>query len=429
MHERQVESIEQAQKQSRTRYFWWITYLADLTDWNFLWEPVPWQSHQRHAWASQWQKDSGVYLVPRDWNGQDTNYHESPIITRLPSTSCWNNNKFEFDYSWHPDYTEPPMIYQFGTQWQKTGGPQYRVPKGVDIKYVNQPRVHKTKVDQHWTTPAGVDTSMFDFTWHPDATDPPYIYQFGTQHQRTGGPQYCVPGATDVKFVDQLRIQTNRVATAIYEIDHMDGAAGQIANTTRRVRYFDNYRDTLIRLARSIGTEHEFVWICSSICDYSNFDFSWHPEQWQAGMLHVFASDGEKFGDTFFMHVPTFAHRAERVELLEWYDCNFVETSVPRRPMPVVEHNYDSQVDAVKNLDWAGPLALFTNSKHLTRNEITVPLWREKTKTVVSISNGAGNVIVPKTAIPYIKTQLYDYPYIDRTHSKNKDQPLYIVFI
>jgi hypothetical protein len=93
------------------------------------------------------------------------------------------------------------MIYQFGTQWQKTGGPQYRVPKGVDIKYVNQPRVHKTKVDQHWTTPAGVDTSTFDFTWHPDATDPPYTYQFGTQHQRTGGPQYHVPGAEDTKFV------------------------------------------------------------------------------------------------------------------------------------------------------------------------------------------------------------------------------------
>ena len=368
-------------------------------------------------------------MIPQDWNAQDTNYHESPIVTRLPGTSCWNNTKHDFDYSWHPDYTEPPMIYQFGTQWQKTGGPQYRVPKGVDIKYVSQPRVHKTKVDQHWTTPAGVDTSTFDFTWHPDATDPPYIYQFGTQHQRTGGPQYCVPGATDVKFVDQLRIQTNRVATAVYEIDHMDGAVGQIPNTTKRVRYFDNYRDTLIRLARSIGTEHEFVWVCSSICDYSNFDFSWHPEQWQAGMLHVFASDREKFGDTFFMHVPTFAHRAERVELLEWYDCNFIETSVPRRPMPVIEHNYDSQVDAVKNLDWAGPLALFTNSKHLIRNEITVPLWREQTKTVVSISNGAGNVIVPRTAVPYIKTQLYDYPYIDRTHGKNKDQPLDIVFI
>ena len=367
-HEQQVESIEQAQKQSRTRYFWWITYLADYSNFDFLWEPVPWQNHQRHAWPSQWQKDAGIYLVPKE-GYTDTNYHSAPVVNR---------------------------VYEEKGRWQ---------------------------------VPNGIDTDSFDWTWHPDATDPPYIYQFGTQHQRTGGPQYCVPGATDIKFVDQIRVKASRVATAIYEIDHMDGAAGQITNTTRRVRYFDNYRDTLIRLARSIGPEHEFVWVCSSICDYTDFDFSWHPEQWQASMLHVFASDSEKFGDTFFMHVPSFAHRAERIELLEWYDCNFIETGVPRRPMPVIQHNYDSQVDAVKNLDWAGPLALFTNSKHLTRNEITVPLWREKTKTVVSISDGAGNVVVPRTAIPYIKTQLYDYPYIDRTHSKNKDQPLDIVFI
>ena len=428
-HERQAKSIEQAQQQSRTRYFWWITYLADLSDWDFLWEPVPWQSHQRHAWPSQWQKDSGMYLVPKDWNGQDTNYHESPSIIRLSSTSCWNNTKFDFDYSWHPDYTEPPMIYQFGTQWQKTGGPQYRVPKGMDVKYVSQPRVHKTKIDPYWSTPDSVDTSTFDFTWHPDATDPPYTYQFGTQHQRTGGPQYCVPGAKDIKFVDQLRIQTNRVATAIYEIDHMDGNAGQIANTTRRVRYFDNYRDTLIRLARSIGSEHEFVWICSSICDYSNFDFSWHPEQWQAGMLHVFASDGEKFGDTFFMHVPSFAHRAERVELLEWYDCNFVDVSVPRRPIPIVEHHFDSQAEAVKTLPFNGPLALYTTTDYVPGNLATVPLWRKETKTIVPLSTGAASVIVPKAAVVDIKTQLYDYSYIDKTHRVLTDRPLDIVFI
>ena len=414
---------------SRTRYFWWITYLADLDDWDFLWEPVPWQSHQRHAWTSQWQKDSGMYLVPQNWNGQDTNYHESPVITRLPGTQYWNNTKHDFDYSWHPDYSEPPMIYQFGTQWQKTGGPQYRVPNGVDVKYVSQPRVHKTKVDPCWSTPAGVDVTTFDYTWHPDATDPPYIYQFGTQHQRTGGPQYLVPGATDVKFVDQLRIQTNRVATATYEIDHMDGAAGQIANTTRRVRYFDNYRDTLIRLARSIGTEHEFVWVCSSICDYSNFDFSWHPEQWQAGMLHVFASDGEKFGDTFFMHVPTFAHRAERVALLEWYDCNFVDVSVPRRPMPVIEHDLDSQADAVRTLKFDGPLAVYTTTDYVSGDLVTVPLWRTETKTITPLSTGATSVVVPREAVGSIKTQLYDYPYINKNNIMLKDEPLDIVFI
>ena len=149
----------------------------------------------------------------------------------------------------------------------------------------------------------------FDWTWHPDATDGAYIYQFSTQHQKTGGPTYTVPGAVDIKYIDQIKIKTTRVATAIYEIDHMDGTAGQIPNTTKISRYFDNYLDTLKRIAKTIPDEHEFVWICSSICDYTNFDWSWHPEQWQASMLHVFASDGEKFGDTFFMHVPTFKYR------------------------------------------------------------------------------------------------------------------------
>jgi hypothetical protein len=255
------------------------------------------------------------------------------------------------------------------------------------------------------------------------------VYQFATQHQKTGGPVYRVPGAVEVKYLAELKIRTVGKATAIYEIDHMDGAAGQIANTTRRVRYFDNYRDTLIRLAKSIGTEHEYVWVCSSICDYTNFDFTWHPEQWQATMLHVFASDEQKFGDTFFMHVPTFAEYAEHKALLEWYDCNFVNAGVPRRPMPIVQHDQDSHVDVVRTRDFAGPLAVFTQSTYMSTNLVTVPLWREQTKTIVPLNPGASSVVVPRTAIPYIKTQLYDYPYIDKTHRMLKDQLQDIVFI
>jgi hypothetical protein len=60
----------------------------------------------------------------------------------------------------------------------------------------------------------------------------------------------------------------------------------------------------------------------------------------------------------------------------------------------------------------------------------TVPLWREKTKTIVPLSPGASNVIVPKTAVPYIKTQAYDYPYINRTQRHLfGDNLLDIVFI
>lgn len=207
----------------------------------------------------------------------------------------------------------------------------------------------------------------------------------------------------------------------------MDGNAGQVVDVTKTVRYFDNYKDTLTRIANTVDAE--YVWIISSVCDYANFDFSWHPELWQNTMLHVFASNGEKFGDTFYMHVPSFRTRIGQFDLLDWYDLNFVGPGVPRRPLPVITHDFDTHVEAIRTQDWPGPLAVFSVDGNI--QEIpTVALWREKTKTVVPLSPGASNVIVPKAAVPYIKTQTYDYPHIDRTQRHMyTDEPLDIVFI
>jgi hypothetical protein len=72
-------------------------------------------------------------------------------------------------------------------------------------------------------------------------------------------------------------------------------------------------------------------------------------------------------------------------------------------------------VNSVLQNQWPGPLALFTVSKNLS-SVPTVPLWREKTKTIVPLDAGAESVIVPRCAVPYIRTQLYDYPHIDKSH-------------
>jgi hypothetical protein len=97
--------------------------------------------------------------------------------------------------------------------------------------------------------------------------------------------------------------------------------------------------------------------------------------------------------------------------------------------MPVIEHSNDSQVDAVKTTEWDGPLALFTTTG-LPITIPTVPLWRAEVKTIMPLSAGASAVIVPKTAKGNIKTQLYDYPHIDKTQRKRHyDRPLDIVFI
>jgi len=420
-------------KQNKNNY----NQLQDNIEFDYSWAPHPFDPPYRYVFGNQWYPANRMPTVEYCMPGaQETKYIFTPCAELLPNKDdpAWRNLiKCEFDYSWRPDPGDPAYIYVFGNQWWpavKMPTVEYHVPGATERKYVAYPRAELNVCMDNWSIPDNVDTSTFDFSWRPDPGDPAYIYQFGTQHQRTGGPQYCIPGATETKYIDQIRIKTERVATAVYEIDHLDGNAGKIPNTTKTVRYFDNYLDTLKRLANTIPEEYEFVWICSSICDYKDFDFTWHPEVWQAGMLHVFPSDGEKFGDTFFMHVPTFRYRADKLQLLDWYDLNFMDINVPRRPLPVIQHKYDTHAEAVKTIDWPGPLAIFTTQNNIAYTIPAVPLWREKTKTIVPLSTGAGITIIPKVCVPYVKKQLYDYPNILRTQRHlYSDTPLDIVFI
>ena len=402
---------------------------------NWSWEPEPGSPPYNYVFGNQYYSAEVMPTVEYRMNGAtERKYMDIPSQLLPHHSNHWHTLvDCEWDYTWRPEPGSPPYIYVFGNQWwsaEKMPTVEYHMTGATKRKYMPGPLATLPVDMSNWSIPKHIDLTDMDFSWVPDPGEPAYIYQFATQHQKTGGPQYRMPDATEFKYVDMMRAEVKKEAAPIFEIDHLDGAAGQIPDVVKKVRYFDNYRDTLIRLAKSLVGQYEHVWVCSSICDYTDFDFSWHPETWQSTMLHVFASDKEKFGDTFYMHVPTFAERAEKKALLEWYSVNYVpRKSVPRRPMPVIRHTADSHVDAVKNTTWAGPLATFTTTDYVPGNMITVPLWRKETKTIVPLSAGATSVIVPRVAIADVRTQLYDYAYIDKTRRTVKDYPLDIVFI
>ena len=75
-HERAADSIEHSQELSRTRYFWWINYLTDYTEFDFLWEPSPWQAKQIHVWPSQHQANGGTLLIPKTPSSESNYNHE-----------------------------------------------------------------------------------------------------------------------------------------------------------------------------------------------------------------------------------------------------------------------------------------------------------------------------------------------------------------
>ena len=320
---------------------------CDYSDFDFSWEPAPWESHYRHAFASQWQKDSGTYLIPKA-GYTETKYNTDNSVVRLPDVTKWDSMDSDFDYSWHHDVTEPP-----------------------------------------------------------------YIYQFGTQHQTTGGPRYTVSGAESTKFVGDITSRVRAVAGGAVLIKHLNTPYDANINIIGSTRFISNYLDTLKRILKKI--DEEYVWVISDLCNYANFDFSWHPALWQNRMLHVFYSNEQKFGDTFFIHVPSFLENAKDIKLLEYYTpLNFVTQSVERVEPTYIKYDSDSVVDAVWKHEFVEPVVQFFRYRPVPTK--TISLWQERLRTVVPLTKGSESVLIPRDAKNYIDKQVYDYEWIDKKY-------------
>jgi hypothetical protein len=268
------------------------------------------------------------------------------------------------------------------------------------------------------------DYSKHDFLWEPVPWEANQTHVWPSQWQENGGTALVpVQGSGDVNR-NHPQLWRHKSAPVV-GIDH---GTGIDFDCKYRTRYINDYLGTLRRVLSKV--EEEYVWVASSVCDYSNFNWTWHPSEWQQDMLHVFPSNGQKFGDTFYVHVPTFLEKSQNIKLLEWFDTiNFVENiSVPRRPMPIVEHQYDTHVQAIKEYEFQDPLVMFSTGGQ-TSFEPTVSLWRELTKTVVPLTPGASITIIPREVKNHMTKQVYDYPYIDKTFASGKEPPLDIVFI
>ena len=178
-------------------------------------------------------------------------------------------------------------------------------------------------------------------------------------------------------------------------------------------------------LKRSIA---EYVWVISDLCDYTDFDFSWHPALWQNRMLHVFPSNEQKFGDTFFIHVESFLETVKDIKLLEYYTpLNFVDKRVKRKQPTQVKFDTDSVVDAIWTHEFQEPVVQFYKDKPV--EPVTISLWQERLRTVVPLVKGSENVLIPKDAKNHINEQVYDYEWIDKKHVALEPQPCDVIFI
>jgi hypothetical protein len=353
--EQPAESLEHAASLSRTSHYWYIYGGNDYTGFDFEYQPVPWETEHLHTWPSQWQRTGGVYLANRHTvNQHQYNFHSNCVVRRLPDKTVWR-------------------------------------------------------------IPIGIDDSEFDYSWHPDETEADYEYHFGTQWQRDGGPVY--PGRAGIKYMGNQRIRSN--ATQIFYMDFLNPHSQKQFETLkqkwpdiRSTRYVDSHLNVFRRIMNLATTE--YVWITSSICDYGNFDFTWHPEPHQREMIHCFPSGSQDRGDTFYIHVPSFTQQMIDLEMLDWFNvinyCN--DQTVFRFDTPIHRYDSDNLIEEIKQYDFQTPYVMFTNQPDLYISN-SACLWTRKDRVVLRCSASGATAIVPRDIKADLKSQIYDYPYIE----------------
>jgi hypothetical protein len=232
----------------------------DTTSFDFSWVPDPTSPPYIYVWGNQWNKPEDKISIQYVVEGATEYKYMDARAKRNPSKNNWKIPDHvadnHFDYSWEPNPNDPPYIYQFGSQWQKTGGPQYIVEGATEFKFVDIKANVVCYQFENWQVPLNIDQSKFDFSWHPDATEQPYIYQFPDQWSRSGGPRFTVEGATEVKYVDA------QTATAKVNMTH---------------------------------------WIIPEGIDTSDFDFSWHPDIEDKPYVYQFGTQWQKTGGPKFI--------------------------------------------------------------------------------------------------------------------------------
>lgn len=321
---------------------------------------------------------------------------------------------------------------------------QARYPNAQKIRFMNgwvetiKRCMTRAKTKKFWIVSSENVYDNFDFSWHAEPWQNFMTHVFGSQWQKWSDT-FLINKAEfsrhikwakkleefpNLNFVKDQHVYRPDDIYDIYYVDHTNpGSEEAFAKigvrypSIKKARFVDNYLDTIKRIVSSAETD--YIWVINSICDYSKFDFTWQPEPWQATMLHVFQSDDQKFGDTFYIHVPSFKEQMDKIALLEWFETtNFcTDQIVPRLPIDVVEYDGDTVVDAVKDHTFKSQYAVFKpKGQHTIK--YTPSIWRKKDRSVHVFTKSGSVLVAPRDIKGVLHEQIYDYPYI----TGHKDQ-------
>ena len=326
-------------------------------EFDYSWQPHPHEPPFIYVFGNQWYDSITMptleYRMP---GATQKKYVDDMKAVLLPNKSMWSipdDIEDDFDYSWEPHPIEPPLIWQFGTQWQKNGGPKYNAPNATVVKHSDLFKATKKNIKENRAYRPLVSNIDFDYSWHPDEDEPPYIYVFGNQwYDSLTMPTllYRVKGATEKKYIDDIKVTL-------------------LPNK-------DNFELTIDR---------DIL-----------FDYSWVPNPNDPALNYVF---GNQYHTPEFM--PTIMYRTKGATETKYI------TDIKANLKIDTVYCEDSIFDKIKSYTFETKYTCFNT----TEQEINYDLIVGDEKLYVHLVDNIG-AIVPREAKINLYDKLTDYPYV-----------------
>ena len=418
----------------------WRPLLSNAT-FDFSWHPDETEPPYIYVFGNQWY---GVDIMPtyqyRVKGATEKKYMYDVKATLLPNKGKWeipdDINDTGFDYSWVPDPYEPPMNWQFGTQWQKTGGPKFVMKEAIGTKYIDFQKVSKLSNENNRCWRPLVPNSMIDKSWHPDETEPPYIYVFGNQwHDAKTMPtyQYRVKDATEKKYVTDIKAELlpdteNRcwrplVSNATIDFSWVPNPYDPPYIYVFGNQWYDAITMPTYQYKVKGATEKKYVdTLNAKLLQTSNrmwrplkahidIDTSWLPNPHDPPYIYVFGNQWYSSKE-----MPTVQYKSPEATQLKYMDLNVAKFKVDVVPYT------DSMFDALMNSDTV------TDYIQIGEGDIDHVKFMPKPDKKIHVIDST-TAIVPKEAKLEVYDKLQDYQHVVYHSNQTKPKPLDIIFL
>ena len=264
---------------------------------------------------------------------------------------------------------------------------------------------YPSKTDWYWITHPNNDYTDFNFDYHVPQWEKICVQVFGDQHSKNSNT-YLVNKRHGTNSPWQFHENTVK-RTASVPVFH---ATNLQPDESQGIRMFSNFFNFIKRCCNK--TDQDYFWVTSSVCDYSSFDFTWHPDVGEEKLMHAWTTQDNKHGYTFFVPTQGFIQQAQTLHKLEWFAHIKYHYEVPVNKLPVNSFSLREGVaDKIKRHTFTHHYEWFVEEDlDFDTQEFQPSRWDDI--NIETHGQNSNAMLVPREAKSFIVDQVYDYPHV-----------------